>query len=50
MMVTDIKNGFQNLLEAASWMDNATLGTALDKLGGMLDFVGIYLLPVHLTN
>lgn len=40
MMVTDIKNGFQNLLEAASWMDNATLGTALDKLGGMLDFVG----------
>lgn len=40
MMVADIKNGFQHLLQVASWMDNVTLNTALDKLSGMLNFVG----------
>ncbi|XP_055356514.1 uncharacterized protein LOC129601679 isoform X2 [Paramacrobiotus metropolitanus] len=39
LMINDIRAGFRDLLDAASWMDNATHAAAVEKLAKMVEIV-----------
>lgn len=40
MLIEDLKEGFRELLVAASWMDSETYSRAIHKLNSMLEYVG----------